>query len=59
MGELAADPLLMRKLSLGATQRARRFDWSDVVRGLYADVEHRLAERRVARHLRGHKVARA
>ncbi len=59
MGEMAADPSFIRKLSLGATQRARRFDWSDVVRGLYADVEHRLAERRVARHLRDHKVARA
>lgn len=59
MCEMAASPTLMRKLSLGATQRARRFDWSNVVRGLYADVEHRLAERNVARQLRSRNVARA
>ncbi len=40
--ELATSPAVLERLSIGALDRARQYLWSDVVEGLYADVQRRL-----------------
>lgn len=47
--ELASGPEVIDRLSRSAVERARRYSWADVVRGLYTDVELRLGRQAIFR----------